>query len=212
MHATPWALDELESPDLFAMPAEQVSVEQAGTTAEHDEDVHAHYSAQVARAEAEAYARGRADAETTARQAADSRIASALNALSDALESVRMHEERWTANAEENISALSIVVARHVVQREVEADPDVVRGLVQRALSQFPMDQLVTVRLHPDDVAVCGTLLGPDAAGRVRDARWIPDAHMTRGGCLVEGRERIIDGRVDTSLERAYRAIGQVQA
>ena len=34
----------------------------------------------------------------------------------------------------------------------------------------------------------------------------------TRGGCLVEGRERIIDGRVDTSLERAYRSIGQVQA
>jgi len=28
----------------------------------------------------------------------------------------------------------------------------------------------------------------------------------------VEGRERIIDGRVDTSLGRAYRAIGQVQA
>lgn len=212
MHATPWALDELDLPDIFSMPVEPAYVEHPATTAQHDEDVHAHYSAQAARAEAEGYARGRADAESAARQAAEQRIATALNALSEALESVRMHEERWTANAEENISALSIVVARHLVQREVEADPEIVRGLVQRALSQFPMDQLVTVRLHPDDVAVCGTLLGPDAAGRVRDARWIPDAHMTRGGCLVEGRERIIDGRVDTSLERAYRAIGQVQA
>jgi flagellar biosynthesis/type III secretory pathway protein FliH len=52
----------------------------------------------------------------------------------------------------------------------------------------------------------------PDSAGRMQDVRWVADPHIVRGGCLVEGRERIIDGRVDTSLERAYRSIGQVQA
>ena len=58
--------------------------------------------------------------------------------------------------------------------------------------------------------AACDTVA--DGAGRVRDVRWVADAHIARGGCLVEGRERIIDGRVDTSLERAYRTMGQVQA
>ena len=125
---------------------------------------------------------------------------------------MRGHEARWTSNAEENIAALAIVIARHLVQREVEVDPEIVRGLVLRALSQFPMDQVITVRLNPDDVASCGSTLKPDAAGRMRDVRWISDAHILRGGCLVEGRERIIDGRVDTSLERAYRTVGQVQA
>jgi flagellar biosynthesis/type III secretory pathway protein FliH len=41
---------------------------------------------------------------------------------------------------------------------------------------------------------------------------WQADAHVVRGGCLVEGRERVLDGRIDTALERVYRSLGQVQA
>ncbi len=211
MHATPWALDELALPDIFTMPAEPVAMEteshgiyEAGQSASND-------VYDRAQSEADAYARGRADGERAARMHADATVTVAVAALTAAVESVRTHEERWTANAEENIAALAVVVARHLVQREVEADAMIVRDLVQRALSNFPIDQLITVRLHPDDVAACGVVLAPDAAGRVRDIRWMPDVHILRGGCLVEGRERIIDGRVDTSLERAYRTIGQVQ-
>jgi flagellar biosynthesis/type III secretory pathway protein FliH len=48
--------------------------------------------------------------------------------------------------------------------------------------------------------------------GGARALRWIGDSNVERGGCLTEGRERIIDGRVDTALERAYRTIAQIQA
>ena len=123
-----------------------------------------------------------------------------------------MHATRWTANTEENIAALAIAVTRHIVEREVTVDHTIVRDLVQRALSQFPIDQTITVRLHPDDAATCSSAAVADATGRVKDVRWVADPSIIRGGCLVEGRERIIDGRIDTSLERAYRSIGQVQA
>jgi flagellar biosynthesis/type III secretory pathway protein FliH len=33
------------------------------------------------------------------------------------------------------------------------------------------------------------------------------DSRIQPGGCVVEGRERIIDGRVDTALERLYRQL-----
>ena len=207
----PWALDELAMPDIFAMPVEPMRRE---TVVQRNDDMFngSQFANDPAQIEADAYARGRADGEATARQLAETMIATSVQALGDAIESVRTHEVRWTSNAEENIAALAIVVARHLVQREVAADPGIVRGLVQRALSQFPIDQVITVRLNPEDVSACGSTLKPDAAGRMRDVRWISDAHIQRGGCLVEGRERIIDGRVDTSLERAYRTVGQVQA
>lgn len=207
----PWALDELAMPDIFAMPVDPMRRE---TVVQRNDDMFngSQFANDPAQIEADAYARGRADGEATARQLAETMIATSVQALGDAIESVRTHEVRWTSNAEENIAALAIVVARHLVQREVAADPGIVRGLVQRALSQFPIDQVITVRLNPEDVSACGSTLKPDAAGRMRDVRWISDAHIQRGGCLVEGRERIIDGRVDTSLERAYRTVGQVQA
>ena len=207
----PWALDELALPDIFTMPVQPMRYESVAGSTNHSFDPST-WAIDAAQIEADAYARGLADGEATARQHADAMIALSVQALTDAIESVRAHEARWTSNAEENVAALAIMVARHLVQREVDTDPEIVRGLVYRALSQFPIDQVITVRLNPEDVASCGATITPDAVGRMRDVRWISDAHIQRGGCLVEGRERIIDGRVDTSLERAYRAVGQVQA
>ncbi len=212
MLATAWALEELGASDPFAMPLDVFSSADEPTAEESAEMALDVATRDREQAEAAAYARGRADGERAVRQHAEATLASALQALHAATESVRLHEARWTSNAEENIAALAVVVARHIVQREVEADPEIVREMVQRAVTQFPIDQVIHVRLHPDDIGACGDLITPDGAGRVRDVRWAADSHILRGGCLVEGRERIIDGRVDTSLERAYRTIGQVQA
>jgi flagellar assembly protein FliH len=208
MHAMPWALDELPMPDIFPMSDEQERI----ITSPVDVDQHAHAAAERVRLEADAYERGYEDAERAGRANAEGHIAAALSALNDAIASVTLHAAVWTSNAEENIAALAVTVARHIVQREVTADPTLVRDLVQRALGQIPMDSAVTVRLHPDDAATCSSLTAPDATRRLQDLRIIADAHIARGGCLVEGRERIIDGRIDTSLERAYRSLGQIQA
>jgi flagellar biosynthesis/type III secretory pathway protein FliH len=182
------------------------------TVAETDSRGPVDVQADRARWEAEAYARGVQDAERNARSTGEARLAAALSALGESVASVQLHAARWTSNTEENIAALAIAVTRHIVEREVTADHTIVRDLVQRALSQFPIDQTITVRLHPDDAATCSSAAMADGGGRLKDVRWVSDVNIIRGGCLVEGRERIIDGRVDTSLERAYRSIGLVQA
>ena len=38
-------------------------------------------------------------------------------------------------------------------------------------------------------------------------ASTIPDETVSRGGCVVEGPERIVDGRVEGALERIYRTV-----
>ena len=40
-----------------------------------------------------------------------------------------------------------------------------------------------------------------------REASWQADPMVEPGGCVVEGRDRIIDGRVDAALERVYRRL-----
>ena len=44
------------------------------------------------------------------------------------------------------------------------------------------------------------------------DVTWLADKRIARGGCLIEGRDRIVDGRVDTALERAYRKMARHDA
>ncbi|MBY0489603.1 MAG: flagellar assembly protein FliH [Gemmatimonadaceae bacterium] len=214
MHATPWSLDEFAAFDVFATS----SVAPAGTPAPRamtpdalDAEMDARFAAEAARIEADAYARGRADGERAARATLDSMLANAMQALDDAVQSVQLHESRWIGNAEENVAALAVIVARHIVQREIDLEPTLVASLVQQAIEQYPVDQEISVRLHPEDLAACRGAITQDA-GAARTVRWIADPSVMRGGCLAEGRERIIDGRVDTALERAYRNLAGVQA
>lgn len=208
MHALPWALDELEMPEMFALVPDADEAPAVDTAALLRAELHAERT----RAESDAYARGRAEGERAVRASLEQDVANAMSALREAVASVQAHEARWTANAEENVAAIATAVARHIVGHEVTMDSGAVRTLVARALVQIPVDQPITVRLNPADVEACSTLIAPDAKGRVPDIRWNADPHIMRGGCLVEGRERIIDGRIDTALERAYRRVGNVQA
>ena len=116
----------------------------------------------------------------------------------------------------ENVSALAVAVAHHIVGRAIETDPAIVAELVKRALAEFPIDQPVRVRVNPQDLSLLSL---PDISGGDpiaiapnRDVRWLADARITPGGCMVEGRDRIIDGRVDTALERVYRQLARVDA
>jgi len=209
MRATAWSLDEFAATDGFGEFTPAETRMPAPSADDMEADLQARLAVERSRAEAAAYSRGRADGERAARAGVEEEIASAMALLSDALNTVQLHESRWVSNAEENIAALGVMVARHIVQREVNADPSFVRDVVQSAMAQYPLDQEITIRINPEDLIACRASI--EEAGR-REIRWISDVSILRGGCLMEGRERIIDGRVDTALERAYRSLGGVQA
>ena len=156
---------------------------------------------------AEGFAVGRAEGE----RGEQARLRLALQAAVDAVEALRASESQWTGAIEENIAALSAAIARHLVDGEIKADDLALAKLVRRALESFPIDQPVRIRVHPSDLATISAQ--PDAgecalAGSVnREAHWLGDPRIAPGGCLVEGRDRIVDGRVETALERVYRRL-----
>jgi flagellar biosynthesis/type III secretory pathway protein FliH len=202
-----WSLTELKvptalTPDKDSAPATPVIT--AALVAE-----------ERARAIDEGYARGLADGERKGKAAAQAQVSDAIAVLNDAVE--QLHELATLAPPilEENIAALAVVVARQIVAREVGLDATLVADLVRRALTEFPIDQAVRIRVNPLDLSLL-TLNGIAKESApitgTRDASWLADPRLARGGCLVEGRDRIIDGRVDTALERAYQRMAQVDA
>lgn len=166
---------------------------------------------------AEAYEAGFAEGRQEGEIAEGARLRSAVRAAEGALEELRMGEMRWTGTIEENVCALAVIVARQVIGRELATDSGSVLDLVRSALAEFPIDQPMRIRVNPSDLSAISrsTSDGRDpllALTRDRDARWLPDAAIAPGGCVVEGRERIIDGRVDIALERIYRRLTYTHA
>lgn len=210
MRATAWSLDEFAmAEDFGAFTPPEPAAPAAPSSEELEAEFQQRLAAERSRAEAAAYSRGRADGERAARAESDEQLSYAVQALNEALEAVQQSETRWIGHAEENIAALAIMVAQHIVQREVQTDPSFVRDIVLSAMAQYPVEQEITIRLNPADLNACKTAIEASSA---RDVRWISDASIQRGGCLTEGRERILDGRIDTALERAYRSLGGIHA
>ncbi len=159
---------------------------------------------EIERAFREGYERGVAEGETRARVP----LEEALRVVNAALDEIRDRHERWRTDLADNLHVLALAVARHIVDRELAADPEIFADLVRTALAAFPLDHSVRIRLHPRDLALISAVSdgesdGPHVTGG-REARWIPDPSLAPGGCVVEGPDRILDGRVDACLERAF--------
>ncbi len=194
---------------LDALAAEAADAREAEVRAELAEL----YAAELAARDAahgetleQAWADGHAAGHAAGEAQAHAMFAEAAGALDAAVRDVQHHEERWLGDLRAHVAALAVAVAQHVVGREVAADDALVVALVARAVAEFPAQEALVARVHPADLdALKAAWAG---AAREGEVRWTPDARVARGGALIEGRERIVDGRVDAALERLYRALG----
>ena len=157
----------------------------------------------------EAYERGFNEGVEAGRRQALKEMGPNLQASVRVVEEMEEFREALLDQLQENVAALALAIARHLMEREVKEDPEIVENLVRSALSHFPLDQAVRIRMNPLDLSAISQETAPEraplAAGR--EVRWTPDEAIRRGGCVVEGPERIVDGRVDTALERIYRKV-----
>lgn len=156
---------------------------------------------------AEGYETGRAEGVA----AESGRVADAMAALETAAAAIRENTQRWTRALEANICALAVTAAREIVGRELRTDEGAVADLVRRALDHFPVDARVRVRLNPRDLSLLSlpkTSAGqPVQVAAGREVDWHPDPNVSPGGCMVEGPDQIVDGRVEKALERIYTAL-----
>lgn len=203
-----WAPDDIATLAWKSAPA----ADEPESASDHAERERMEAEQHIEQVRAAGYDAGRLDGE----RAESARLGSAVEAMESGLDTIRASEAKWQECVKENIAALAVTVARHIVGRELNSDAAAVADLVKRALAEFPIDQPMRVRINPHDLSLLShpTLSGgePVSIAPNRDVRWLADSRIHPGGCVVEGRERIVDGRVDTALERLYRKLSDNDA
>jgi flagellar assembly protein FliH len=103
----------------------------------------------------------------------------------------------------EEVGALALAIARHLVRRELRADPGQILAVVQQAAAVLPAgSRRIRLYVNPEDAAVIRghmtELSEPGGAWQV-----IEDPALMRGGCRVETEH----SRIDASIERRLAAI-----
>jgi flagellar assembly protein FliH len=137
-------------------------------------------------------------------------LASAVAAAEKAARRLQEDRQHLTEGVEEDVLVLALAVARHIVGRELRGDADTFADRVREALNAFPLNQAVKIRVHPADLSRISSIseggdVIPISGGR--DVQWIADSAIVESGCVLEGPERVLDGRLDHTLERVFQAL-----
>jgi len=107
--------------------------------------------------------------------------------------------ERLDESVEKQVVQLAMVVAHHIIRREIKTEPSHVIGSVREALAVLPIAaREVRVRLHPEDAEIVRNYLKPAEGERA----WAitEDPVLTRGGCRIETEFSHVDARIESRI------------
>lgn len=113
-----------------------------------------------------------------------------------------------------DITHLAVSVAERVLRAQIQLQPERVKEMVQVALDALPrVTYPLTLRLHPDDIALVETMQ-LDQAGRVT---LIADGDLQRGECRVQSGhsqtaflwQEQLDGVLNAALEQLTAELSQ---
>lgn len=148
------------------------------------------------------YDAGRAEAERTLGEQLARQRTEAGTLLLGVVENLKRAVPQVVRETEHHLVALALDIA-HKLVTEIPVTAEMVQVAVGEALAEVEGASEVQVRLNPEDLELLkrtdSSLLAPTANGA--QVRFHDAPEVSRGGCLVQTRFGVIDGRRETRLE-----------
>jgi flagellar assembly protein FliH len=152
--------------------------------------------------EREAFAQGYAAGERSGAEAGAQRADALIRRLSATLDDLANLRRTIASQAEHDLVRLALAVARRVVHREIQLDPQLVAALAHVALDRLDAGRgPALLKMHPEDIERLKTSTTTEWAQSA--IRLMPDSSVARGGCVVETSH----GRVDATVDRQFAEI-----
>jgi flagellar assembly protein FliH len=155
-----------------------------------------------------AYAKGRQEAELSARQQISIEISAVSATLARSIDEITGMRQRFRHEAEEDVVALAIAIARRVLHRELTTSPDALLGIAKAALEKIDLREVHRVRMHPDSAPLLQENL--EKIGLPRRVEVIADPGLERGGVLLETTRGTLDASVETQLAEIERGFADL--
>ena len=188
--------------------ARQILTEHQAEGAAIVADAEAQRQALFDEARANGYEEGRAAGYAEGAQVARDELATELELVHSIAAQAKVDRETLIAAAEPEIVRLALEVTRKLIAREVALDPNIVKGLLTRAMLKAAGDGPMRLRLNPETIDHLGAYLA-DVSARFssRGVEVVPDPTVEPGGVIVDTRTGAVDARLSTQLEKVERSL-----
>ncbi len=127
-----------------------------------------------------------------------------MRAFSESAAAVAAYKPALRAEAERELVALALAIARRILRREVTIESSIVLAVVKACLEDLRNAEIYRLRLHPQDVQPVASLFQQQHRGQIE---LIPDTGVTRGGAVFETSQGQLDARLETQLAEIERGL-----
>jgi flagellar assembly protein FliH len=107
---------------------------------------------------------------------------------------------------EQELTRLALIIAKHLVRRELRLDPTQVIGIIRHTVGLLPVaTRDLRVHLHPDDAAIVREKLAQPSG----ESEWVlkEDPLLARGGCRLTTATSSIDARLESRVAEAVSSL-----
>ncbi|MGR9092032.1 MAG: flagellar assembly protein FliH [Gammaproteobacteria bacterium] len=147
----------------------------------------------------QAYDEGHALGYAEGRESGAGEIAEKVAVLAELIDTLAEPLRTLDGEVVGSTAELAILIAKHLVRRELKIDPGEIVAVVRDTMQHLPVaTRNPRIRMHPDDIDIVESALviGEES----RSWRMQPDPLVTRGGCIVETDASRIDASVESRL------------
>ena len=122
-----------------------------------------------------------------------------LKRMDDLLHQLIKPFEDLDRQVEQDLLSLAVILAQHLIRRELKVEPKQILGAVRDCMELLPSSaREVSMHLHPEDASIVREYFGDSHAQRP----WtlVEDPTLERGSLWVKSDTSVIDGRIATRL------------
>jgi flagellar biosynthesis/type III secretory pathway protein FliH len=154
--------------------------------------------------------KAREEARAEALRLAEEEHGREVSALKEATAELRRVAAHELTVVEQEVVEIALAVSAKILRREIARDGEYLPRLVRRCLRKLVRRAPVTIRLNPQDhssiAATAPELFGEETGGS-HEITLVADRRISRGGCVVETPDFVVDGTVGSQLATARKAL-----
>lgn len=152
--------------------------------------------------ERKAYEKGFAAGEEAGRILGLRKLDPTEKILLNLIEEVNHLKAEILEETQEDVLTIALAIAKRIIAQEIRENPEIIQTNIQRAIKKIGKTEKLVIRLHPEDLE----RLSQDADDVIQTQnknialRFEADTTLSSGDYIVEGEERMIDGRQQNQL------------
>lgn len=128
--------------------------------------------------------------------------------LARSIEELTGSRARYRREAEQDVVALALVVARRILHRELTVAPEALLGLIKAALDKMELREVHQVRVSRQDAPLVRQFF--EQMGLPQRVEVLADASVAPGGVTIESSRGLLDASVDTQLAEIERGFADL--